>query len=86
MMSSRRRRALVAGTFSLLVSGATLVGGAAPASAQVCADVTVYTTITDPHVGDCEPLLNNWISPCYGAWEVTAGFGASVTVCAPSPV
>ena len=85
-MSSRRRRALVAGTFSLLVCGASLVGDAAPASARVCADVTVYTTVTDPHVGQCVPLLDNWISPCAGTSQDLAGYGGRVEVCAPTPV
>ena len=85
-MSTRTRRALVAGTFALVTGGASLIGGAAPASARVCASVTVYTPSTDPAVGQCVPLLDNWISPCAGAWEELAGYGGRVEVCAPTPV
>lgn len=85
-MSSRTRKALVAGTFSLLVGGASLLGGPAPATAQVCADVTVYTPTSDPHIGQCQPLFDDWISPCYAAWDETAGYGGRVQVCAPTPI
>ena len=85
-MRTRTRLALVAGSFSLLVGGAMSVGGGTPASARACADVTVYTPSTDPHVGHCEPLFDNWISPCYGASHETAGYGGRVEVCHPTPV
>ena len=85
-MLSRKRVAIAAGTLSLLLSGVSSIAGAPPAAAQVCADVTVYTTVTDPHVGQCQPLFDQWISPCYGASSETAGFGGRVEVCHPTPV
>ena len=84
MMRARKRLVVLVG------AGLALGGGLAvaptPASAQLCADVTVYTPSTSPHVGECEPLFEEWIDPCYSVSPTAAGYGARVAACVPSPV
>jgi hypothetical protein len=80
-MRARRRLVVAVGSFALAVAGLT-VGGAAPASAGVCAHAGVSSVST----GACVPVLNDWISPCVGASENGGGVPVSAEVCVPTPV
>ena len=85
MMRTQKRWGLLVAA-GLLLGGGMAVGAPAPAGAQLCAEVTVYTPSTAPHVGHCEPLLEEWIDPCYSVTPMVVGYGARVAACAPTPV
>jgi hypothetical protein len=82
-MRTRRRLVVLVGSFSLLTGG-VVAGASTPASAQVCVLAGTYTPTLS--TGTCQPLFEEWISPCAGLSNSTAGVGGYVRVCVPTPV
>lgn len=79
------RRLLLAAVLGVAGIGVG-VGGAAPASAEVCVTVTVYVNGVPSSRQECQPLLDQWPSPCVWVDQIELGHGARIEVCAPAPV
>ena len=70
------------------VLGSTAIGmtSGPPAQARVCASASASVGGTGTSQGGCQPLLDEWISPCFGAGAFEAGTRAEAGTCLPSPV